>query len=179
MNKPLNLSFRVAQPPQFTQIWPLFQAILQTGDCYLFRADLNPDVAYQYWFGPEVQTVLAWDQPADRDPQILGFYKIVANQPDRGSHIANASFVVAPAHQGQGIGYQLGQHCIQTATDLGYRALQFNAVVSTNTPAVKLWQKLGFHIVGTLPQAFNHAQLGYVDLYVMFRSLTPRCPSVK
>lgn len=167
-----------AQSQDFELIWPIFKQVIAGGDCYLFHADLDPNVAYRYWFGPGVATFLARHQAdrnaasAPRNPtSVLGFYKLVANQPDRGAHVANASFVVTPAHQGRGIGYQLGCHCLETAKSLGYRAIQFNAVVSTNTPAVKLWQKLGFKIVGTLPQAFHHARLGDVDLYVMFRSL--------
>jgi ribosomal protein S18 acetylase RimI-like enzyme len=98
-------------------------------------------------------------------------YKIVANQRDRGSHVANASFMVAPASSGKGIGRQMGIHCLDEARRLGFRAMQFNFVVSTNTAAVALWQGLGFAIVGTLPKVFQHQELGCVDAYVMYRSL--------
>ena len=89
-----------------------------------------------------------------------------------GSHVANASFMVSPEHNGKGIGRSLGLHCLQEARKAGYEAMQFNFVVSTNKAAVALWQKLGFSIVGTLPKVFRHHELGYVDAYVMHRFLT-------
>jgi ribosomal protein S18 acetylase RimI-like enzyme len=95
----------------------------------------------------------------------------VANQPGLGSHVANASFMVAPAFHGKGAGRHMGLHCLREARRIGFRAMQFNFVVSTNSAAVALWRRLGFDIVGTLPGAFAHRELGYVDAYVMFRSL--------
>ncbi len=100
-------------------------------------------------------------------------YKLIDNQRGLGAHVANASFMVDQKVRGLGIGKALGLHCIDQATTLGYRAIQFNFVVSTNTLAVALWQKLGFKIIATLPEAFNHRQLGYVDAYVMHRVLVP------
>jgi len=101
-------------------------------------------------------------------------YKIVANQRGLGSHVANASFMVDPSCSGRGIGRQMGEHCLEEARRLGYLAMQFNFVVSTNGAAVALWQKLGFAIVGTVPKAFRHSTLGYVDTYVMYRSLAAK-----
>ena len=98
-------------------------------------------------------------------------YKLIANRRDRGSHVANASFMVAPASSGRGVGRRMGLHCLREAKRAGFLAMQFNFVVSTNAAAVALWQSLGFAIVGTLPRAFRHAQLGDVDAYVMYRSL--------
>jgi 8-oxo-dGTP pyrophosphatase MutT (NUDIX family) len=91
--------------------------------------------------------------------------------PDRGSHVANASFMVDPRWQDRGVGRKLAQHCLHEAWARGYLAMQFNFVVSTNTRAVRLWESLGFNIVGTLPKVFRHRQLGDVDAYVMFRPL--------
>jgi L-amino acid N-acyltransferase YncA len=108
---------------------------------------------------------------ASEGPRILGMYKFRANARDLGSHVANASFMVGPAAQGKGVGKAMGQHCLAEARKAGYLAMQFNFVVSTNTGAVSLWKKLGFSIVGTLPKAFNHQRLGYVDAYVMHRFL--------
>jgi ribosomal protein S18 acetylase RimI-like enzyme len=98
-------------------------------------------------------------------------FKLVANQRDLGSHVANASFMVHPGYSGKGAGREMGLHCLREAKKAGYLAMQFNFVVSTNRAAVSLWQKLGFSIVGTLPKAFLHQSLGYVDAYVMYRFL--------
>ena len=104
--------------------------------------------------------------------RLLGMYKLVANQPGHGSHVANASFMVDPAAQGVGVGRLMGVHCMEEARRAGYLAMQFNFVVSTNLAAVTLWKKLGFTVVATLPLAYRHAQLGYVDAYVMYQLLT-------
>jgi ribosomal protein S18 acetylase RimI-like enzyme len=102
---------------------------------------------------------------------VVGTYILTANQPGSGSHVANAAFMVAPTARGQGIGRAMGEHCLSEARRLGFRAMLFNFVVSTNEGAIRLWKQLGFKIVGTLPGAFRHPQKGYVDVYVWFRSL--------
>jgi ribosomal protein S18 acetylase RimI-like enzyme len=101
----------------------------------------------------------------------VGTYILKPNQPALGSHVANAAFMVLPAARGSGVGRGMGEHCLAEGRRLGFRAMQFNFVVSTNEAAVRLWQQLGFHIVGTLAEAFRHSQLGFVDAYVMFRML--------
>ena len=108
---------------------------------------------------------------AEADGRVVAMYKLIPNRRDRGSHVANASFMVDPAHGGRGIGWALGRHCLAEAWARGYLSMQFNFVVSTNTRAVALWQRLGFTIVGTLPRAFRHRDLGDVDALVMYRSL--------
>jgi L-amino acid N-acyltransferase YncA len=105
------------------------------------------------------------------DREVVGSYILKPNQVGLGAHVSNASFIVAPAARGRGVGRAMGEHCLKEARRLGFRAMQFNFVVSTNESAVHLWQELGFKIVGTLPGAFRHSQKGYVDVYVMFRSL--------
>jgi ribosomal protein S18 acetylase RimI-like enzyme len=102
---------------------------------------------------------------------IVGTYILRPNQSGGGSHVANAAFMVAPEARGQGIGRAMGEHCLSEARRLGFRAMQFNFVVSTNQSAVRLWQQLGFKIVGTLSGAFRHPERGYIDVYVMYRSL--------
>jgi ribosomal protein S18 acetylase RimI-like enzyme len=108
---------------------------------------------------------------AEDNGRVIGMYKLIPNRIGRGSHVANASFMVDPAAQGRGAGRALGEHCLNEARRQGYDAMQFNFVISTNTAGVSLWQKLGFQIVGTLPKAFAHATLGRVDAYVMHRVL--------
>jgi ribosomal protein S18 acetylase RimI-like enzyme len=108
---------------------------------------------------------------AESGGQVVGTYILKPNQPALGSHVANAAFMVSPAARGLGVGKRMGEHCLVEARRLGFRAMQFNFVVSTNEAAVRLWQQLGFEIIGTLPEAFRHSQRGFVDAYVMFRTL--------
>lgn len=157
---------RPALAPDFEAMRPIFQAVVRAGDSYVFAEATSDEDAFAYWFAPGVTTFVAQDQG-----QILGMYKLVANQRDRGSHVANASFMVDPRSSGKGVGRAMGLHCLHEAKKAGYLAMQFNFVVSTNSAAVALWQKLGFAIVGTLPKAFRHESLGHVDAYVMYRDL--------
>jgi ribosomal protein S18 acetylase RimI-like enzyme len=147
-------------------IWQIFQAVVTGGDTYAYNPDISREQALAAWMAPNVLTYVA-----DHDGQIAGTYILKANQPGLGAHVANAAFMVSPQTRSRGIGRAMGEHCLNEARSLGFRAMQFNLVVSTNRTAVALWQKLGFEIVGRLPGAFNHRQLGYVDAYVMYRSL--------
>ncbi len=147
-------------------MWRIFQAVVAGGDTYVFAPDTGRDVAIEYFMGPDISSWVA-----EVDGEVMGMYKLIANRGGLGSHVANASFMVDPSAQGKGVGRAMGEHCLVQATQAGYQAMQFNFVVSTNTAGVELWKKLGFSIVGTLPKAFNHAQLGLVDAYVMHRFL--------
>jgi len=160
------MDIRRAVEADFDRMWPIFHAVVATGETYALSPATTREDARAYWFGSGSTTYVAVD-----GRRVLGMYKFRANQRDLGSHVANASFMVDPAAQGTGIGKALGQHCLREARKAGYQAMQFNFVVSTNTGAVSLWKNLGFAIVGTLPKAFNHARLGYVDAYVMHRFL--------
>ena len=160
------MDIRRAVETDFIAMWPIFQAVVVTGTTYVFAPETNRQVAFEYWFGEGVTSYVA--QEAGR---IIGMYKLVANQRDLGSHVANASFMVDPNYSGKGAGKTMGLHCLSEARKAGFVAMQFNFVVSTNDAAVSLWKKLGFGIVGTLPKAFAHRQLGYVDTYVMHRFL--------
>ncbi|MCE9620055.1 MAG: GNAT family N-acetyltransferase [Planctomycetes bacterium] len=160
------MKIRRATEADFDGMWPIFQAVVAAGDTMVLAPDTSKQVAHDYWFAPGITTYVASDHH-----EILGMYKFMANQPDLGSHVANASFMVDPAAQGMGVGKAMGEHCLAEAKDAGFLAMQFNFVVSTNTGAVKLWKQLGFSIVGTLPKAFQHAKLGHVDAFVMHRHL--------
>lgn len=157
---------RSATENDFEGIWSIFQAVVAKGDTYVFSPQATREDARDYWFGPGVRSYVA-----EEDGTILGMYKLIANQRDLGSHVANASFMVSPAAHGKGIGETMGRHCLEEARKAGYEAMQFNFVVSTNAGAVALWKKLGFKIVGTLPKVFRHQMLGLVDAYVMHRFL--------
>jgi ribosomal protein S18 acetylase RimI-like enzyme len=142
----------------------IFKAVISRGDTYPFELPLSRKTTVSYWLGPGIKTYVA-----EYEEQVQGMYRLIPNLPDRGAHVANASFMVEPEFQRRGIGRALGQHCLEQARKTGYLAMQFNFVVSTNKAAVILWKKLGFKIVGKLSKAFHHKELGYVDAYIMYR----------
>lgn len=149
------------------QIYPFFSAIVAAGETYAYPEDLSSDEAREYWVSsPPGSTVVAVE-----DDLVLGSATMGPNRPGRGSHVATASFMVDPARQGLGVGRSLGLHVVDWARGSGYRGIQFNAVVETNLAAVRLWQSLGFEILATVPEAFDHRQHGYVGLHVMYLSL--------
>jgi L-amino acid N-acyltransferase YncA len=148
------------------EIWNIFHEIVAACDTYAFDPGISRDEALAYWFLVGTRTYVA-----ENSGRVAGTYILKENQPGPGSHVANAAFMVAPDARGMGIGRKMGEHCLSEARRLGFRAMQFNFVVSTNASAIYLWQQLGFKIVGTLPGAFRHPREGYVDVYVMFRSL--------
>lgn len=149
-------------------IWEVFSTVIASGDTYVFDPRMSRREALDYWFAPGNRTYVAED-----GGRVVGTYLLRANQPALGAHVANAAFMVAPAARGLGVGRRMAEHCLEEARRQGFQAMQFNFVVSTNGAAVRLWQQLGFAIVGTLPGAFRNARLGFVDAYVMFRPLEP------
>ena len=155
-----------ATEKDFAEIWRIFQSVIVKGDTYVNRAETTKDEARAKWMSKSAKTFIA-----KIDGKILGAYLLKPNQVDRGSHIGNASYIVDENCRGLGVGKALALHSIHFAKEAGYKAIQFNFVVSTNSAAIKLWQSVGFRIIGTIPQAFNHKDLGYVDAYIMFREL--------
>lgn len=146
-------------------VWPIFQQVVAARDTYVYDPEWSSDEARKVWVeAPPGKTVVACE-----GSRILGTAKMGPNRPGPGSHVATASFMVAPDAQGRGIGRALGEYALTWAREQGYAAMQFNAVVETNVPAVKLWQALGFEIIGTVPEAFEHARLGRVGLHIMYR----------
>ena len=160
------MKIRTATEADRDAIWQIFHEVIAAGDTYAFDVGMSRQGALGYWCEANTRTYVT-----ESDGRIVGTYILRPNQSGGGSHVANAAFMVAPDARGQGIGRAMGEHCVSEARRLGFRAMQFNFVVSTNEAAVRLWQKLGFEIVGTLPGAFHHPEKGYVDVYVMFRSL--------
>ena len=160
---------RPATDDDWPRIWPFFDLIVTAGETYAFPPDLTVESARPWWMEqPPGRTVVAVD---DDDETVLGSAKMGPNRPGRGAHVATASFMVDPAAQGRGVGRALGEHVVEWARAAGYRGIQFNAVVETNRAAVALWQALGFEILGTVPEAFDHARDGLVGLHVMYRPL--------
>lgn len=140
--------------------------VLAAGETYAIDRDLDTEAVAAYWFMPAHEVFVA-----EADGVILGTYYLMANQRGGGAHVANCGYMTAAAAQGRGVARQMCLHSLEQARRRGFRAMQFNHVVSSNRRAVALWQHLGFKIVGTLPEAFNHPVHGYVDSYVMFRPL--------
>lgn len=147
-------------------IWTIIMEVIRTGDTYCFAPDSPKEKMIAYWCGADKYTYVAL-----LDGKVTGTFIIKDNQVDLGSPIANASYMVSAAGAWQGIGKLMGEYSIQEASALGYRAMQFNIVVKSNQRAVRLWQKLGFAIIGEIPDAFNHVQDGYINAYIMHRKL--------
>jgi len=165
------LQIRQATPLDTDAIWGIFQPIVARGDTYALDPGIAREDGLAYWLHPANSCYVA-----DHRGIVVGTYILRSNQSGPGSHVANAAFMVSLGARGLGVGRKMGEHSLSEALRLGFRAMQFNFVVSTNEPAVRLWRQLGFEIVGTLPGAFRHPQAGLVDAYVMFRSLAREQP---
>lgn len=149
-------------------VWPIIRVVSQTGETFTYPTDIDEPLARAIWIesSPGL-TVVA----ADESGVIVGTAKMGRNQMGPGSHVATASFMVAPSARRCGTGRSLAQFAMAWACEQGYQAMQFNAVVASNAAAVRLWQQLGFRILGTVPAAFSHPRDGYVGLHVMHRFL--------
>ncbi|MEU5822125.1 MULTISPECIES: GNAT family N-acetyltransferase [Streptomyces] len=159
---------REATPEDWPAIWPFFHEIVAAGETFTYPLDLQEADAADWWLlKPPNRTVVA----VDDEGTVLGTAKMNKNHMGNGSHIASASYMVAPRHSGQGVGRALCEYTIDWARTAGYRAMQFNAVVETNTAAVRLYESLGFEILGTLPEGFDHPAKGYVGIHIMHRKL--------
>ena len=209
---------RKATESDFPQMLPIFRQVIEGGDTYDFEETASDQDAFDYWFGKGVTSFVAEDDDGSvsgTSGKVLGFYKIIPNHRGRGSHVANASFMVnksfrhpnvsretqprfpsenafetkqmehscsdlvgrksaqslSPNIRGKGIGRKMGEDCIRQARAMGFRAIQFNFVISTNEPAMHLWKSLGFKELCRLPGAFHHKTLGYVDAVIFFMEL--------
>lgn len=160
------MTIRRATESDRDAIWEIFREVIAIGETYPIDPTIPRAQAVAYWFKHDARVYVA-----EGNKDIVGSYALHQNQAAGGSHVANAGFIVAKSARGQGIGRAMGEHCLKEARRIGFRAMQFNFVVSTNESAVKLWQDLGMKIVGTLPGAFWHPTRGYVDVYVMFQNL--------
>lgn len=159
---------REAGAEDWPAIWPFFHTIVAAGETFTYPTDLDEDQGREWWLlSAPNRTVVAVNDSGT----VLGTAKMNRNHMGNGSHIASASYMVDPAHTGQGVGRALCAYTVDWARAAGYRAMQFNAVVETNVHAVKLYRSLGFEVLGTLPEGFRHPTAGYVGLHVMYRSL--------
>jgi ribosomal protein S18 acetylase RimI-like enzyme len=159
-------TIRPFRDPDWAVVWAMLHATFAAGETYSFAPDIGEAEARRIWIDAPLATFVAEEQG-----RILGTYFIKPNQPGLGSHVCNCGYVVAADAQGRGIAARMCEHSQKWALERGFRAMQFNFVVSTNERAVRLWQRLGFQITGRLPGAFRHARLGFVDAYVMYKTL--------
>ena len=155
-----------ATPADFDAIWPIFKTIARAGETYAYPPDTSKEEARRLWMELPRRTYVA-----EEESRILGTYYIKTNYAGPGSHVCNCGYMVAPEARGKGVATAMCLHSQQIAVELGYKAMQFNLVASTNRTAVKLWKKLGFETVGRLPKAFCHPIKGYVDALVMYKWL--------
>lgn len=160
------LEIRNAEKEDFDNIWPIIHEVFQKGDTYAFSPGTTKEEGYGIWMEAPKATYVAIS-----DGNIAGTYFIKANQPGLGAHVCNAGYIVSAASRGKGIGRAMCEHSLLEARKLGFKAMQYNLVVSTNVGAVKLWQSCGFKITGTLPKAFNHSEKGLVNAFIMYQWL--------
>jgi ribosomal protein S18 acetylase RimI-like enzyme len=160
------IEIRRAKPEDQDLVWDIIRQVIENGDTYVFSPGSSREKMLSYWFGKDKYTYIAC-----QDNKIAGTFIIKDNQPDLGSHIANASYMTSPEARGQGVGTAMGEFSIAEAKKLGYLAIQFNFVVSDNQPAVRLWKKMGFEIIGEIPDAFRHHKLGLTSVFIMYRKL--------
>ncbi|GAA0420202.1 hypothetical protein GCM10010357_46930 [Streptomyces luteireticuli] len=150
-------------------IWSFFREIVAAGETFPYPPDIGPDEARELWMArPPGRVTVAVDEASGA---VLGTANMAANRPGNGSHVASASYMVDPAVAGRGVGRALVEDSLGWARNAGFRGMQFNAVVESNTRAVGLYRSLGFEVVGTVPGAFRHPRLGFVGLHVMYRAL--------
>ena len=161
------MEIRKAQDKDWEQMWPIVHEVFMSGATYAYPPATNSDEAYKIWMTLPTATYAAL-----QNAKVVGTYYIKPNQPGLGSHVCNAGYMVSSSARGQGIGRAMCAHSLQEAVKLGFKAMQYNLVAVTNKYAIELWKNMGFEIIGTLPRAFNHKELGLVDAHIMYRFLT-------
>jgi len=161
------INIRPFKQNDWEAVWQIIEPVFRAGETYAFSPDISEDEVHNAWIEIPAETFVA----VDEKKAIAGTYYIKKNQPGSGSHICNCGYIVAEKARGKGIASAMCEHSQREAISRGFRAMQYNLVVSSNEGAVRLWKKLGFEVVGTIPEAFHHPRLGYVDAYVMYKRL--------
>ena len=157
---------RKASLPDMNAIWAIIEPAIRSGETYSLDSDMSKTDALAFWLATDKETFVAEDENG-----VVGIYYMRANQPGGGKHVCNCGYATHAAATGRGVARAMCTHSLQHARDRGFRAMQFNFVVSTNERAIRLWESLGFLTVGRLPEAFVHPKAGFVDAFVMFRTL--------
>ncbi len=160
------LEIRKATNTDWEALWSIIKEVFLAGNTYPHAPETTKEEAYKAWMLLPTVTYLAMN-----NNEVAGTYYIKPNQPGLGSHVCNAGYIVDGKARGKGIGHAMCTHSLKEAIKLGFKAMQFNLVVSTNVKAFKLWKDMGFDVIGTLPKAFNHKEEGLVDAYIMYKWL--------
>jgi len=160
------MQIRSYRPEDRPAVWQILEPMLRAGETYALPQDMTEAEALAFWTSPEKQVFVA-----EADNQILGTYFLKPNQLGGGSHVANCGYVTSPQATGRGVARAMCAHSLEFAKSQGFRAIQFNFVVSTNTRAVQLWESLGFAVIGRIPAAFLSPTSGFVDAFVMYIEL--------
>lgn len=160
------MKIREATKADWDSIWPIFHEIVLAGETYAYETNTTKEKAKNIWLGVPRKTFVF-----EEDGNILATYYLKTNQSGPGSHVCNCGYMVSSLARGKGLATTMCEHSQKVAVELGYKAMQFNFVASSNEGAVRLWGKLGFDTVGRLPNAFDHPNFGYVDALVMFKWL--------
>jgi ribosomal protein S18 acetylase RimI-like enzyme len=160
------MNIREATTKDFDQIWPIFHEIAAAGETYAYPRDITKEQARKLWMEKPEKTYVV-----EEDGDIMGTYYIKTNQEGPGDHVCNCGYMVASDARGRGLATAMCEHSQERALELGYKAMQFNFVASSNEGAIRLWHKLGFTTVGRLPKAFHHPAKGYIDALVMYKWL--------
>ena len=161
------IKIRPLEEKHWAATWQIIEPTFRAGETYVFSPDITEAEAHRIWVELPSATFIA----VGEDNVILGTYYIKPNQPALGAHVCNCGYIVAENARGKGIASEMCAHSQREAIMRGFRAMQYNLVVSTNEGAVRLWKKHGFEVVGTLPKAFRHPRLGFVDALVMYKLL--------
>lgn len=165
------MEIRSAAPKDRAQIWRILEPVLRAGETYALPRDMSEDAALGYWFAPDHEVYVA-----EEDGTLLGVYFLHPNQKGGGRHVANCGFVTAAEAQGRGVAAAMCEHSLARARAAGFRAMQFNFVVSTNERAIRAWLRAGFEKIGRISEGFEHPTFGFVDVWVMHRRLTEPDP---
>jgi ribosomal protein S18 acetylase RimI-like enzyme len=157
---------RLATPTDHEAVWHIISNVISTGDTYVFAPDSSQEKMLTYWFSADKYTYVA-----EENNEILGTFYLKENQMDLGAHMVNAGYMVSENARGKGIGKAMAEFSLREAKRIGFRGMQFNLVVKTNERAVKLWLKMGFSIIGEIPEAYKHSSLGFVNAYIMYQKI--------
>lgn len=168
MNDRAAIAMRECEPDDWSAIWQMLAPVFRAGDTYALPVTISEAEARHVWLELPLHTFIATDDTGTA----LGTYYLKPNQAGPGSHVCNCGYVVSDRARARGVGSRMCSHSLAIAKTLGFKAMQFNCVASTNPVAIRLWQKFGFKIVGTLPSAFQHPQHGFVDAHVMYLLLS-------
>ncbi len=158
------IKIRRAEPEDYNEIWPIIHEAFVQGDSYAFLPETSREEGFRIWMDLPLATYVAIE-----NERVVGTYYLKPNQPGLGSHVCNAGYIVDSTARGKKIGRSMCEHSLKEAGSFGFKAMQYNCVVTTNQVAVDLWKKCGFSIIGTLKNAFNHKEKGLVDDFVMYQ----------